>query len=162
MEQLKQEDSKLMCERRQNKGDLHYCPGSKGFFGKSLFWSHKLHCMHKTEKEAIGLPVKLWSVSRRLWLKNHSPTHALTIKQLASWPYLSDSHDFWVGDMSLHSNSDGYRYSATTCLVDSWFWMKMKKCDVVVLKDMSLKHTQSDTSVEVDNKYVYHHRHRWS
>ena len=73
--------------------------------------------MHQTEKEAIRLPVKLWSVCRRLWLKNHSPTDALTIKQLASWPYLSGSHDFWVSDMSLHANADGYRYLATPLFI---------------------------------------------
>ena len=73
--------------------------------------------MHQTEKEAIGLPVKLWSVSRRLRLKNHSPTDALTIKQLASWPYLSGGHYFWVRDMSLHANADGYRYLATPLFI---------------------------------------------
>ena len=117
MEQLKQVDSKLMREYRENKGDLHYCPGCKGFLGKAYFWSHKFHCMHQTEKEAIGLPVKLWPVSRRLRLKNHSPTDALTIKQLASWPYLSGCHYFWVRDMSLHANADGYRYLATPLFI---------------------------------------------
>ena len=117
MEQLKQVDSKLMREYRENKGDLHYCPGCKGVLEKAYFWSHKFHCMHQTEKEAIRLPVKLWSVSRRLWLKNHSPTDTLTIKQLASWPYLSGSHDFWVRDMSLHANADGYRYLATPLFI---------------------------------------------
>ena len=37
MEQLKQVDSKLMREYRENKGDLHYCPGCKGFLGRLTF-----------------------------------------------------------------------------------------------------------------------------
>ena len=37
MEQLKQVDSKLMREYRENKGDLHYCPGCKGFLERLTF-----------------------------------------------------------------------------------------------------------------------------